>query len=300
MQIPEKLNRFNKRRYLSTALAIISFGGSYAGYSTINDKHGRHVNFPAKTANKNVSDGSVKILFENIHDNPKFSKVVKLIKPTIFLAVEVDGNSAVNLHHRLPKYTADWDQADNVDHIFKGGYGNDIFTKIKPHNYKHRSISGNTGLLSSMYNIIFKGVNVSDSRQENRDIQYEQIEISRHGKATMLQLLNTHISGNKDVHSGQLENVMKDIKDMTINQYPAALCGDFNDDRTTVMQDKFAKIGYSLMIKLGDPEHAIGNGDYCAVHAGDSSVSYSLNVLSHVYAKRLSDHSPLLVNLQIN
>lgn len=293
-----KLPSLNLKASLIAPLAALTLIG--AEYVNVNDNPGQHYHYASRKPIGHYSDGNLSILFDNIEDETSFSRVVKKINPDLFLATEVDGYSAKKLHNRLHHYSADWDQADRINNYFNGGFGNAIFSRILTSHYRHEEVEGDTSLINNMYKVIFKGISPSESRQEDRDIQYLQIGVRLGDKITKLQVMNTHIAGNSDVHRGQLKSVMQDIKDMTINRYPAIVCGDFNDKNTSTMKSKFSYIGYSLMVKMGDPEHIIDNGDYCAFHAGNSSSTYDLNVVSTVGGKRLhEEHYPLLARIKI-
>lgn len=143
--------------------------------------------------------------------------------------------------------------ADTKQEVDAGGFGNVLMSRQKPEDVETLSIEGdsfNDTVTSTVASATKDVVSLSQDFPKAREVMRENraaiaftVQAYDGNQLKDIRVITTHIAGQLDVHSEQLQKLITFAKKNTKQDQPTILCGDLNGLKREIIPT-FARIGY--------------------------------------------------------
>ncbi len=315
------LNSIRQHPWLATIALVTAMGGAAkAGYeldSYMGESGTTQLLEPLKPTKQPVNvDNELIVINWNMHGEIKYkerrddlAKLVETEKPDVLLLQETTAADPERLQRLFKKASVYFMLADKKQEIASGGFGQTMVV-LGQYGLKKlptKSLSGKSTLatVTSTTEGLIKDVaqgdgdmeNAREAMRENRVIGGLVLKGWDGYKLQDIQVMTTHIGGQKDVQSHQYPDALNYLKDRRKKEVPSVVCGDFNT-RPDPAIDDLKNAGYyadktepTAVDRYNNPMTI----DFCATDAAGKLGLTETTVLK----KYTTDHSALKFKVKI-
>lgn len=249
-EVSKQQRRWGRIAVAATAVVAVTGVLGWAAYDHFAGDSGELTHWDPSVETKSMVDGKNVVLSWNVKNEAsdlldEIEQSIDAFNPDVFAMQEISKDDAAALHDRFPGWYVYFVMADGK--YRDGGFGNAMMSRQSIEDIERFVIDGNsvpdegkrtvTGALNTSTKEII------DATQEDRVVFGGNIDIATSDGEAQLRILNLHISGDKQIHLRQFN----ELKDIIIKQKKKGIetlvVGDFNSSFDQVAQN-FTQEGF--------------------------------------------------------